>query len=351
MWFAAALVNCYFSRSHNDFHAMESRVRKPPNHIHCRGLRFEIQDELSLRGRTYWVVGKFGNRGRRKLQVFDPAVQNLRVVHFLPRANHTKQLVRVLRRVGRLDGFVGVCDVLHRRSEVLVVTEWVWGETLASYLKQAKDGKKRWPSGFMAWKLYAGFVHAISKFHDFTMCAHGDIKPQNVVIQSEGRRLKLIDFGSAWHEERAKERETGDGHAVGYAAPELRHRDGKATVLADQFSATLLFYEMISGKLPYEGMGGRAGWAEFRDSFASTFIPPSSVCRGDGDLPKTAWTAIDKIVAQGLALSAEARFPTTNAWRDAVDEVTRMLDQTRNQPSWRKRFVDIADGWLDYFTR
>jgi serine/threonine protein kinase len=174
------------------------------------------------------------------------------------------------------------------------------------------------------------------------MCVHGDIKPHNLIVQAEPQRLRLIDFGSAWNEEDARRREAGDGNSVGYAAPELRD-GGRATTLVDQFSATVVLYEMLTGALPYEGMGGRAGWPENLEAFANTMQPPSDRCRGDGTLPKSAWRLIDGIVVRSLTLEASDRFPTSNAWRDAVDEVSRVLSHALVQPPWQKTIVSTIE--------
>ena len=325
-------------------------MRRAPEKIHCRGRPFTVEKTVRLRGRSYWMTARLGNRGRRKLQVFDPASKDLRIIHLLPRSRHAEQQLRVLRRAGRLEGFPNILDVESRGNEVHVLTDWIWGETLSRYMESANRGRKRWPSADTAWRLYARFVHSLCQFHDFTMCVHGDIKPENLIIQAQPQRLRLIDFGSAWYEENAKRREVGDDHTLGYAAPEMR-AGGRATVLADQFSTNAVMYEMLTGELPYEGMGGRAGWSENIQAFSGSFQVPSGTCRGDATLPKTAWKRIDAIIQRGVALDADERFPTSNAWRDAVDEVSHLLSQSLAQPVWQRRVVDTIERVVSYFGR
>ena len=322
----------------------------PPKQVRCRGNTYTVRGTERLRGRPYWLVDRLGNRGRRKLQVYDPASKDLRMIHLLPRSRHTEQQLHVLRRVSRLDGFPTVHDLERRKDQVWVMTAWIWGTPLFRYLDRAKEGSRPWPSAHTAWALYSRFAHCLSQFHDFTMCAHGDIKPGNLIIQAEPQRLRLIDFGSAWYEEDAKRREPGDGHSLGYAAPEVR-AGGRATTLADQFSTNVVLYEMLTGELPYEGMGGRAGWPEHIQSFADTFQLPSGRCRGDATLPKSAWKRIDQVVRRGVALSAGERFATSNAWRDAVDEVTRGLSQSLAQPPWQREVVELIERVVSLFGR
>lgn len=345
----AGIVVEYAAVSHQ-FGRSALMTHRPPKRVRCRGVPFTVRGTERLRGRTYWLIDRLGNRGRRKLQVYDPVSKDLRIIHLLPRSRHTEQQLHVLRRAGRLDGFPTVHDLERRKDEVWLMTSWIWGTPLSRYLDGAREGSRRWPSAHTAWTLYCRFAHCLSQFHDFTMCAHGDIKPGNLIIQAEPQRLRLIDFGSAWYEENAKRRELGDGHSVGYAAPEVR-AGGRATTLADQFSTNVVLYEMLTGELPYEGMGGRAGWAENIQAFADTFQLPSGRCRGDGTLPRSAWKRIDQIVRNGVALNADERFTTSNAWRDAVDEVTRGLSHSLAQPPWHRQVVDTIERVVSFLGR
>lgn len=323
---------------------------RSPSIVRCRGRKYDVQETVRLRGRPYWVTASLGNRGRRKLQVFDPAAQDLRVIHCLPVSSHTQQQLRVLRRAGRGAGFVQIIDVESRRDEVWVLTDWIHGEPLSSHISQARKYKKYWPSAHMSWTLYSQFAHAVSQFHDFSMCVHADIKPANLILQGKPRRLRLIDFGSAWNEEVGKRRDSGDGNSLGYASPEL-FADGGATVLADQFSATVVLYEMLTGELPYQGMGGRAGWPEFGPEFEDAFEVPSRKSPNSEQLPRRAWRSIDEVARRSLSLDPAVRFQTSNEWRDAVDRVTQELRRAEVRSPWRAQLADAVDRAAVFLSR
>ena len=75
---------------------------------------------------------------------------------------------------------------------------------------------------------------------------HGDIKPSNVLVQTNGL-TKLSDFGMA---RRASDEEAGKlGGTPNYIAPELL-RGEKPTRQSDMYALGVTFYEMTFGKLP-----------------------------------------------------------------------------------------------------
>lgn len=80
---------------------------------------------------------------------------------------------------------------------------------------------------------------------------HRDISPQNVLISYSGE-VKLSDFGIA---KAASSRTTDDGMIRGkfsYFAPE-RLRGEKATAQTDQFAVGLILWEMLAGRMLFDG--------------------------------------------------------------------------------------------------
>ncbi|MBZ0269559.1 serine/threonine protein kinase, partial [bacterium] len=83
---------------------------------------------------------------------------------------------------------------------------------------------------------------------------HRDVKPANVLL-GESDQVRIVDFGLASVIREAENRLTRTGHLVGtphYMAPELirgEDVDGRA----DLYSLGVMMYEMLSGKLPYDG--------------------------------------------------------------------------------------------------
>lgn len=90
---------------------------------------------------------------------------------------------------------------------------------------------------------------------------HRDIKPQNIRLlnyrPSEPLVVKVLDFGIAKAVGPEQEGLTTAGNIIGtprYLAPEQVSTDGKSIdCRADQYSAGILFYELLTGSVPFKG--------------------------------------------------------------------------------------------------
>ncbi len=84
---------------------------------------------------------------------------------------------------------------------------------------------------------------------------HRDIKTDNVILVGPARRVRIIDFGLVREASAPSHSLTLDGLVVGtpsYMAPE-RATDGDVDGRADLFGLGVILYEMLAGRLPYEG--------------------------------------------------------------------------------------------------
>ncbi len=84
---------------------------------------------------------------------------------------------------------------------------------------------------------------------------HRDIKPHNIILEEPHQRARIIDFGLALEPLGESPSLTADGMIVGtpaYLAPERIGND-PVDARTDLFGLGVLLYELISGRLPYEG--------------------------------------------------------------------------------------------------
>lgn len=88
---------------------------------------------------------------------------------------------------------------------------------------------------------------------------HQDLKPDNVLISNNGSYM-LTDFGISFRLRSTLRKHTGGQQAmtVAYAPPERFDASPRSIPQSDVFSLGVLTYELITGELPWMGMGGLA---------------------------------------------------------------------------------------------
>ena len=126
---------------------------------------------------------------------------------------------------------------------------------------------------------------------------HRDVKPSNIMIDRAGR-VKLADFGLALKEDAA--RLTVEGGIIGtpeFMSPE--QASGKtATALSDIYSLGVVFYEMVTGRSPFEAETSLAVIERIKTEAPD---PPRSI---NPDLPPE----IEEIILKMMAKAPEQRY-------------------------------------------
>jgi serine/threonine-protein kinase len=188
---------------------------------------------------------------------------------------------------GRLShpGIVAVYDYGEDESTAYIVMEYVPGHDLESYLAG------RLPTLPEVSAVMTQLLDALECAHAAGV-VHRDIKPSNLLVHG---RLKITDFGIA---------RLG---TPSYMAPEqytgapLDHR-------VDLFASGVLFYEMLTGRLPFDGESIQ------QIAYQICYVeppPPTAIRPG---LPR----AVDTIVTRALAKSPEGRFASAREFAAAV---------------------------------
>jgi serine/threonine-protein kinase len=139
---------------------------------------------------------------------------------------------------------VTIFDVGLELEDPYLVMEYLPGETLADRLDR---GRLPLPQSFECARAIAG---ALARAHRQRI-VHRDVKPANVLDAGDGR-WKLADFGIARLPDSDLTQLGTFMGTPGYAPPEAI-REGRYTVQADVFAWGALFYELLSGRIPYEG--------------------------------------------------------------------------------------------------
>lgn len=200
----------------------------------------------------YEILGRIGSGGmsvvyKAKCHTLDRLVA-IKVLkeEFASDENFVSKFKMEAQAAARLShpNIVNVYDVVDEGNLHYIVMELIEGITLKSYIEK---------KGFLENKEAIGIAiqvaQGIAAAHEQHII-HRDIKPQNIIISRDGN-VKVADFGIA----RAVSSQTMNATAVGsvhYISPE-QARGGYCDEKSDIYSFGITMYEMVTGRVPFEG--------------------------------------------------------------------------------------------------
>jgi len=211
-------------------------------------------------------------------------------------------------------------EVGEDQGELFLAFEFVPGETLRKTIGGRPMNPRR------AIDLAVQIADALADAHAAGII-HRDIKPDNILVTPKGN-AKILDFGLATWTSGGAEREhaadqqtlmvTGAGTTMGtvaYMSPEqaLGERVDHRT---DIFSLGIVLYEMLTGKLPFNGTTSTAMALQIVQASAPR---PSSVNRA---LP----VELDAIVTKMLAKSLDQRYESAATLAAELRSIGAILD-------------------------
>lgn len=141
---------------------------------------------------------------------------------------------------------VKIYDVGYENKMQYIVMEYIDGITLKEYIEE---------QGLLKWRDCVHFtiqiLRALQLAHDRGII-HRDIKPQNVMIMSDGS-IKVMDFGIA----RFSRSDSGHNDektmgSVHYVSPE-QASGSRTDERSDIYSVGVMMYEMLTGRKPFDG--------------------------------------------------------------------------------------------------
>lgn len=157
------------------------------------------------------------------------------------------RLIEEARKVARLNnpGIVTIYDVGIQDQLAFIVCELIDGEDLAHLIKRRK------PTFAEAVRMCIEIAETLHFAHKEGFI-HRDIKPANILLDKSGRMV-ISDFGiAATFEDLDREAGTVVG-TPSYMAPEQAlGRSELVGPATDIYSLGVIFYEMLTGKLPFE---------------------------------------------------------------------------------------------------
>ena len=190
---------------------------------------------------------------------------------------------------------VSVYDVSRGGDIEYIVMELIDGITLKQYME--KRGQLNWRESLhFITQIMRGLSHAHSRG-----IVHRDIKPQNVMVLRDGS-VKVADFGIACLENAAQTLTQEALGSVHYISPEQARGD-RTDARSDIYSAGVVLYEMLTGRLPFEG-----------DSAVSVAIQHlSSVPLAPREINPDIPEQLELICMKAMAPDLDKRYPSADA--------------------------------------
>ena len=315
--------------------------------INVRGRLRPYLERRRIRRRDYFLLERIGSPFRESYLAFDRLAGprgSFFLVQSLPIGKAAEQLLNVLSRL-KSDAFPRVVEWQEQRHQIDVALTWTEGISLSDYLQNIRERRRPPVEPAQAVRLVNGLAHAVCHLQRHLQVAHGDIQPANVIVTSRPSRLQLIDFGSAWTSDWTTRRTEGDGHHRCYAAPELQNGDSPVTLASDQFSVSVLLFELLTLHLPYGGLGAKAGRQEFIARAVDTLVPPSQLSSSCKQLPRSLRDRLDALVLRGLALDPNDRYPDHSTWLNAWQELSARFCISPELPQMENLLTRVI-GWF-----
>jgi serine/threonine-protein kinase len=199
---------------------------------------------------------------------------------------------------------VPIYDVGERSGVAYFVMAHVTGGNLATLLGRAPR-----PPIEDARRVIREIADALEYAHERGV-VHRDIKPDNILLDGDGGRAMVTDFGIARAIE-AGSRLTVTGIAVGtpaYMSPEQAMGEREVDGRSDIYSLGVVAYQMLTGRLPFVGSNPMALLLKHVNE------RPRPIAELRPDAPKAMRDAIER----ALMKDREDRWATAGAFRDAL---------------------------------
>ena len=212
---------------------------------------------------------------------------------------------------------VSVYDVSRGGDMEYIVMELIDGITLKQYME--KRGQLNWRESLhFITQIMRGLSHAHSRG-----IIHRDIKPQNIMVLRDGS-VKVADFGIACLADSTQTLTQEALGSVHYISPEQARGD-RPDARSDIYSSGVVLYEMLTGRLPFEGESAVSVAIQHLSSIP---LAPREI---NPDIPEQ----LELICMKAMAPDLEHRY-------QSADAMIADLEAFRKNPEVEMKF-DLSD--------
>ena len=197
---------------------------------------------------------------------------------------------------------VQVYDVSSTETANFIVMELIDGISLKQYME--KKGVLNWKETLhFAMQIAKGLEHAHSRG-----IVHRDIKPHNVMVLKNGS-VKVMDFGIARVMNKSNTLTKEALGSVHYISPE-QAKGGYTDNRSDIYSLSVVMYEMMTGRPPYDGESAVAVAIQHINGGAAM---PSTL---NPNIPG----GLEQIIMKGMALDVKDRYTSATEMLQDMEE-------------------------------
>lgn len=259
----------------------------------------------------YEVVQHIGQGGMADVFLAIDTILNRHVAIKILRSDQSTDAISILRFEREAQAattlahpnIVEIYDVGEYKNHHYIVMEYVAGKTLKKVIRdrapllnlEAVDTMKQLTS-------------AVAEAHKRGII-HRDIKPQNVIVKSDGS-VKILDFGIATAKGSAQLTQANNVMgSVHYLAPELAKGE-PASPQSDIYALGIVFYEMLTGDVPFKAdQAVQIALLHMRE-------PMPSVRKANPNVPQS----VENIIIRATAKNPKLRY-------QSCDEMLKDLEQ------------------------
>ena len=212
---------------------------------------------------------------------------------------------------------VSIYDVSTSGDTEYIVMELIDGITLKQYM--ARRGEMDWRESL---HFIIQIMRALEHAHSRGII-HRDIKPQNIMVLRDGS-VKVADFGIACLADSAQTLTQEALGSVHYISPEQARGD-RPDARSDIYSSGVVLYEMLTGRLPFEGESAVSVAIQHLSSIP---LAPREI---NPDIPEQ----LELICMKAMAPDLEHRY-------QSADAMIADLEAFRKNPEVEMKF-DLSD--------
>lgn len=219
---------------------------------------------------------------------------------------------------------VKVIDFFEEQGEYFLVLEYIDGKSLATMIEEGKKLPER-----DAIRIIQDILNGLQCAHQKSII-HRDVKPSNILIDQMGKAL-LCDFGISIQTDAP--RLTGE-KTIGtsaYMSPEQFCEPTKVSPCSDIYSAGIVLFEMLTGKVPFDGPTDHA----IGQQHLST--PPPDPRSINPEISE----GVARVILKALAKNPDQRFQSCAEFREALLPATIL--RPRIDPKIRDGFDSRID--------